>query len=64
MVEQLEEMWQYAQRIADEEDSDPTPREFKKIDEEKIEKTAKKIEKIISKTQRPRPSQRLNCGYS
>lgn len=43
-------MWQYAQSIADEEDSDPTPPDFKKIDKEKVEKTVKKIEKIIGKS--------------
>ena len=47
MLEQLEELWQYAQGIADEEDKDPTPPDFKKIDKEKIEKTAAKINKIL-----------------
>ena len=47
MAQQLEEMWEYAQSIADEEDKDPTPPDFKTIDKEKIEKTARKIENII-----------------
>ncbi|BAV94168.1 hypothetical protein [Ichthyobacterium seriolicida] len=42
MSEQLENMWQYAQSIADEEDIDPTPQDFSKIDKEKVEKTATK----------------------
>jgi len=33
--------------IADDEDRDPTPPNFKKIDKEKVEKTAQKINKII-----------------
>lgn len=49
MAQQLEQMWNYAQSIADEEDRDPTPPEFKSVDKEKIEKTVKQIEKIISK---------------
>lgn len=48
-AQQLEEMWNYAQGIADEEDRDPIPPEFKSIDKEKIEKTARQIEKIIGK---------------
>ncbi len=44
---QLEEMWEYAQSIADEEDKDPEPPEFKSIDPEKVKQTAQKISKII-----------------
>jgi len=40
-------MWQYAQSIADDEDRDPTTPNFKKVDKEKVEKTAQKINKII-----------------
>src|SRR5690606_35624593 len=47
MAEQLEAMWQYAQSIADEEDSDPTPPDFKKIDKEKVANTVTEIERII-----------------
>lgn len=45
--EQLEKMWNYAQTIADEEDSDPPP-DFKEISSEKIDKTIKKIEEKIN----------------
>lgn len=48
MEQQLEAMWQYAQSIADQQDDDPTPPDFKKIDKQKVENTVKKIEKIIS----------------
>src|SRR5690606_41559252 len=47
MAEQLEQMWEYAQDIAEEEDSDPTPPDFKEIDPEKVRKTAEKINKIL-----------------
>ena len=47
MSKQLEELWEYAQSIADQEDQDPTPPDFKKIDKEKVEKTAAKINKIL-----------------
>lgn len=47
MMQQLEEMWEYAQGIADEEDQEPPPPDFKKVDKEKVEKTAQKINKII-----------------
>lgn len=48
MIEQLEQMWHYAQSIAEEEDKDPRPPDFKSIDKEKVERTAKRINKILS----------------
>ncbi len=63
MSEQLEEMWQYAQSIADDENRDPTPPDFKKIDKDKIEKTAKKIEKIISKNPRSSTKAKAKLRY-
>ncbi|MDT0645052.1 IS5/IS1182 family transposase, partial [Zunongwangia sp. F363] len=47
MMQQLEEMWEYAQSIADDEDKDPTPPDFKKVEKEKVEQTAQKINKIL-----------------
>ena len=50
MENTLEQMWEYAQSIAndDEEDNpDPDPPSFKKISPEKIEKTVEKIEQKI-----------------
>jgi len=55
MTEQLEQMWNYAHSIADEQDRDPTLPEFKSIDKEKIKQTAKKIEQIISKNPKASP---------
>lgn len=59
MVDQLEQMWQYAQSIAEEEDQDPTPPDFKTIDREKIERTAKEIERIVGKN--PKASTRAKA---
>jgi len=58
-------MSNYAQSIADEKDRDPTPPEFKSIDKEQIEQTAKKIEEIINKNLKPAPKQRQsNAEFS
>ena len=63
MVQQLEEMWQYAQSIADEEDSDPVPPDFKGIDREKVEKAARKIEQIISRNPRASSKAKVKLRY-
>lgn len=50
MIEQLEQMWDYAQTIANNEDSldpDPNPLNFKEISPEKIDKVVKQIERKI-----------------
>ncbi len=47
MAEQLEALWQYSQSIADEEDSGPAPPDFRKINREKGEGTARKIERNL-----------------
>lgn len=63
MAEQLEQMWDYAQSITDEEDSDPTPPDFKIIDKEKIEQTARKIEKIIAKNPKASSKAKAKLRY-
>lgn len=47
MSEQLEQMWNYAQSIAEDEDKDPEPPDFKKLDPKKVKATAEKINKIL-----------------
>ena len=47
MKQQLEQMWDYAQSIADEEDKDPESPDFKQINPEKVKETAEKIESIL-----------------
>ena len=46
IMQQLEEMWGYAQNIADDEDWNPTPQDFKGK-KKKVEQTARKINKIL-----------------
>ena len=38
IMQQLEDMWEYAQSIADDEDKDPTPPDFKKVDKKRWKK--------------------------
>jgi len=52
MVQQLEQMWEYAQGIANEEDKDPTPPDFTNVDKKKVEQTAQKINKILKGNER------------
>lgn len=47
MSKQLEELWAYSQAIADEDDKDPEPPDFKEINPDKVSATAKKINKIL-----------------
>ncbi len=49
MNQQLEQLWQYAQNIADHEDSQPDPPDFTTpISKEKIEKTVEQIDEKLS----------------
>ena len=61
--QQLEELWQYAQRIADEEDKDPTPPDFKEIDKQKVKKTAAKINKILKDNPKASSKQKAKARY-
>ena len=63
MSRQLEDLWQYAQSVADEEDRDPTPPDFKKIDKEKVEKTAAKINKILKGNPKAGAKQKAKARY-
>lgn len=47
MTEQLEQMWEYAQSIAEDEDKEPEPPDFKQLDPEKVKASAQKINKIL-----------------
>src|SRR5690625_2974881 len=49
MAQQLEEMWNYAQSIADEEDRDPEPPNFKKLDPRRVKKATEKTKKNLKK---------------
>jgi transposase len=63
MSSQLEEMWQYAQSIAEEEDKDPTPPDFKRIDKQKVEQTAQKINKILKDNPKAGTKQKAKLRY-
>lgn len=63
MMQQLEEMWEYAQSIADEEDQDPTPPDFKKVDREKVVKTAQKINKILKGNNKASSKSKAKARY-
>jgi len=63
MVAQLEQLWEYAQSIAEQDDNDPTPPDFTNIDKEKVEKTAKKIEKIIRKNPKASSKAKAKLRY-
>lgn len=63
MARQLEEMWQYAQSVADEEDRDPTPPDFSKIDKKKVEQAARKINKILKDNPRAGTKHKAKVHY-
>lgn len=48
MKKQLEELWNYAQRIAEEETKDTEPLVFEKIDAGKIKETIARIDEVLS----------------
>lgn len=62
MIKQLEDMWQYAQSVADEEDQDPEPPEFKKLDPEKVQQAADKINRIL-KNKSDDPKKKAKSRY-
>lgn len=47
MKKQLTEIWQYAQNVADSEDSLPDPPDFTTIDSEKVQQTVEKLNKAL-----------------
>lgn len=61
MARQLENMWQYAQSIADKELQDITPTDFTAIDKEKVQAVVAKIDAAIKDKPVPNPfKQKLN----
>jgi len=45
--QQIRELWKYTQKIAEEEQNQEEPEDFKEIDPEKIEETIKKIDELL-----------------
>jgi transposase len=48
MAKQLEDLWQYTQKVAAEESADPTPPDFTTISKEKLTAAIEKIDKALS----------------
>lgn len=63
MKKQLEQMWDYAQSIADEEDKDPEPPDFKTINPEKVKQTAEKIQNILKGSPKASPKSKAKARY-
>ncbi len=65
MTRQLEEMWDYAQTIAEDgdDDPDPTPPDFKEISPKKIAETVKKIEQKIKNNPKTSPKAKAKLRY-
>ncbi len=47
ITKQLKELWEYTQKIAEEEKQEEEPDDFEKIEPEKIEQTIKKIDELL-----------------
>jgi transposase len=59
--EQIKELWEYTQRIAEEEKKEEEPGDFEEIDPSKVEETIKKIDEILKdKTVNKKVKQKLN----
>lgn len=59
--EQINELWEYTQRIAEEEKTEEEPGDFEQIDSSKIEEAIKKIDEILKdKTVNKKIKQKLN----
>lgn len=63
MAQQLEDMWNYAQSIAEEEDKDPTPPDFKEISKKKLESTSEKINKILRSNTKASAERKAKMRY-
>ena len=61
LAEQLNELWAYSQKIAQEELGDDTPTDFSPIDHEKVKETIAKIDEVLKgKTVEKELKQKLN----
>lgn len=63
MAKQLEDMWNYAQSIADHEDHDPEPPDFKQLDPEKIKQTASEINSILKSNKKASAKAKAKARY-
>lgn len=63
MLTQLEELWNYAQSINNEDDPNPEPTEFKEISKEVIEKTVAKIDAKLSGNEKASSKAKAKLRY-
>jgi flagellar biosynthesis/type III secretory pathway chaperone len=54
MAKQIDELWQYAQSVAEEELKDTAPLDFKIIDADKVTQVVKQIEEAIREKEVPK----------
>ena len=63
MLTQLEELWNYAQSINNQDDPNPEPTEFKEISKEVIQKTVAKIDAKLSGNQKASSKAKAKLRY-
>lgn len=63
MLTQLEELWNYAQSISNEDDPNPEPAEFKEISKEVIQKTVAKIDAKLSGNEKASSKAKAKLRY-
>jgi transposase len=63
MLAQLEELWNYAQSISNEDDPNPEPTEFKEISKEVIRKTVAKIDAKLSGNEKASSKAKAKLRY-
>jgi len=63
MLTQLEELWNYAQSISNEDDPNPEPTEFKEISKEVIQKTVAKIDAKLSGNEKASSKAKTKLRY-
>jgi len=63
MLTQLEELWNYAQSISNEDDPNPEPTEFKEISKEVIRKTVAKIDTKLSGNEKANSKAKAKLRY-
>lgn len=63
MLTQLEELWNYAQSINNEDDPNPEPTEFKEISKEVIQKTVAKIDAKLSGNEKASSKAKAKLRY-
>jgi len=61
---QLEELWQYTQKLADEEDQDTTPPDFTTISHDKVEQAIEKIDQALHGNEKVSKAVKQKLNYA